>query len=111
MKGVELGTDKRMTEVIREVADVPERAGRGGVRAQPRQGDRAAASRRRRSSPAPTSTSRGGCRPRATPGYFRPYRNHDVIGCEFGGAVKNVIALAVGMAAGLGSRRQRARVD
>ena len=35
-------------------------------------------------------------------GYFRPYRNHDVIGCEFGGAVKNVIALAVGMAAGLG---------
>jgi glycerol-3-phosphate dehydrogenase (NAD(P)+) len=35
-------------------------------------------------------------------GYFRPYRNHDVIGCEFGGAVKNVIALAVGMAVGLG---------
>jgi glycerol-3-phosphate dehydrogenase (NAD(P)+) len=35
-------------------------------------------------------------------GYFRPYRNHDVVGVELGGAVKNVIALAVGMAAGLG---------
>ncbi|MBV9369001.1 MAG: NAD(P)H-dependent glycerol-3-phosphate dehydrogenase, partial [Frankiales bacterium] len=35
-------------------------------------------------------------------GYFRPYTNHDVLGCELGGAVKNVIALAVGIAAGLG---------
>ena len=35
-------------------------------------------------------------------GYFRPYTNHDVVGCELGGAVKNVIALAVGMAVGLG---------
>lgn len=34
--------------------------------------------------------------------YFRPYTNEDVIGVEFGGAVKNVIALAVGMASGLG---------
>src|SRR5437763_7124600 len=35
-------------------------------------------------------------------GYFRPYTNHDVLGCELGGAVKNVIALAVGMSVGLG---------
>ena len=34
--------------------------------------------------------------------YFRPYTNFDVIGCELGGAVKNVIALACGMAHGLG---------
>jgi glycerol-3-phosphate dehydrogenase (NAD(P)+) len=34
-------------------------------------------------------------------GYFRPYTNPDVIGCELGGAVKNVIALAVGIAAGM----------
>lgn len=33
---------------------------------------------------------------------FRPYTNTDVIGCELGGATKNVIALAVGMAIGLG---------
>jgi glycerol-3-phosphate dehydrogenase (NAD(P)+) len=30
--------------------------------------------------------------------YFRPYTNADVIGCELGGAVKNVIALAYGIA-------------
>jgi glycerol-3-phosphate dehydrogenase (NAD(P)+) len=35
-------------------------------------------------------------------GYFRPYTNIDVIGCELGGACKNVIALACGMAVGLG---------
>jgi glycerol-3-phosphate dehydrogenase (NAD(P)+) len=34
--------------------------------------------------------------------YFRPYTNSDVIGCEIGGACKNVIALACGMAAGMG---------
>src|ERR1700734_1063738 len=34
--------------------------------------------------------------------YFRPYPNHDVVGCELGGAVKNVIALAVGIALGMG---------
>jgi glycerol-3-phosphate dehydrogenase (NAD(P)+) len=33
---------------------------------------------------------------------FRPYTNADVVGCELGGATKNVIALAVGMASGLG---------
>ncbi|MGC4932870.1 NAD(P)H-dependent glycerol-3-phosphate dehydrogenase [Gordonia sp. DT30] len=35
-------------------------------------------------------------------GYFRPYTNTDVTGCEIGGAVKNVIALACGMASGVG---------
>jgi glycerol-3-phosphate dehydrogenase (NAD(P)+) len=34
--------------------------------------------------------------------YFRPYTNADVIGAEVGGACKNVIALACGMAAGVG---------
>ncbi|HVT21174.1 MAG TPA: NAD(P)H-dependent glycerol-3-phosphate dehydrogenase [Mycobacteriales bacterium] len=101
MKGVELGTDKRMTEVIREVAGVPE--------------DRVAAVS------GPNLAREIACREPAAAvvactdlevarqvqtacnsGYFRPYRNHDVIGVEFGGAVKNVIALAVGMAAGLG---------
>ncbi|MCZ0990428.1 NAD(P)H-dependent glycerol-3-phosphate dehydrogenase [Streptomyces diastatochromogenes] len=35
-------------------------------------------------------------------GYFRPYTSTDVTGCELGGAVKNVIALAVGIATGMG---------
>ena len=34
--------------------------------------------------------------------YFRVYTNTDVVGVELGGAVKNVIALAVGMAKGMG---------
>jgi glycerol-3-phosphate dehydrogenase (NAD(P)+) len=34
--------------------------------------------------------------------YFRPYTSTDVVGCELGGAVKNVIALAVGITDGLG---------
>lgn len=35
-------------------------------------------------------------------GMFRVYRNHDVVGCELGGALKNVIAIACGMAEGIG---------
>ena len=33
---------------------------------------------------------------------FRPYTSTDVLGCEIGGAYKNVVGLAVGMAVGLG---------
>ena len=35
-------------------------------------------------------------------GYFRVYTSHDVTGVELGGALKNVMALAAGMVAGLG---------
>ena len=37
---------------------------------------------------------------------FRVYTNPDVAGCELGGALKNVVAIAAGMAEGLGRRRQ-----
>jgi glycerol-3-phosphate dehydrogenase (NAD(P)+) len=33
---------------------------------------------------------------------FRVYTNHDLIGCEVGGALKNVVAIAAGIAQGLG---------
>ena len=33
---------------------------------------------------------------------FRVYTNHDVVGCEVAGALKNVMAIAVGMAEGMG---------
>jgi glycerol-3-phosphate dehydrogenase (NAD(P)+) len=33
--------------------------------------------------------------------YFRPYTNEDVVGVELGGVVKNVIALATGIAEGM----------
>ena len=36
-------------------------------------------------------------------GLFRVYTNEDVIGCELGGALKNVIAIAAGMGDGAGA--------
>ncbi len=34
--------------------------------------------------------------------YFRVYTSTDMVGCELGGAVKNIVALCVGMSVGLG---------
>ena len=36
-------------------------------------------------------------------GLFRVYTNNDVVGCELGGALKNVIAIAAGMGDGAGA--------
>jgi glycerol-3-phosphate dehydrogenase (NAD(P)+) len=101
MKGVELGTDKRMSEVIREVADVPE--SRVAVITGPNLA-REIADRQPAASVVACTDLAVADRVQAAchAGYFRPYTNHDVIGCELGGAIKNVIALAVGIAAGLG---------
>ncbi|HEX3707367.1 MAG TPA: NAD(P)H-dependent glycerol-3-phosphate dehydrogenase [Mycobacteriales bacterium] len=101
MKGVELGTDKRMTEVIREVAGVPDdrvAAVSGPNLAKEIANREPAAAVVACTDLEVARVVQDACHS----GYFRPYRNHDVIGCELGGAVKNVIALAVGMAAGLG---------
>ena len=101
MKGVELGTTKRMSEVICEVADVP--AGQVAVVSGPNLAREIAAGQ-----PAATvvACTDGGAAERlqvaCRTGYFRPYTNVDVVGCELGGAVKNVIALATGMAEGMG---------
>ncbi len=101
MKGIELGTSKRMSEVIREVAEVP--PDRVAVVTGPNLAKEIAADQ-----PAATvvACTDGGTAERlqtaCLTGYFRPYTNTDVIGCELAGAVKNVIALAVGMAAGMG---------
>jgi glycerol-3-phosphate dehydrogenase (NAD(P)+) len=101
MKGVELGTDKRMSEVICEVADVPER--RVAVVSGPNLA-REIAERQPAASVVACTDLGVADRVQAAchAGYFRPYTNHDVIGCELGGAIKNVIAMSVGIAAGLG---------
>ncbi len=101
MKGIELGTTKRMSEVVREVADVPE--DRVVVVTGPNLAKEIAAEQPTASVVASTSQVAAELVQQLshTP-YFRPYTNTDVIGCELGGAVKNVIALAVGMAEGMG---------
>jgi glycerol-3-phosphate dehydrogenase (NAD(P)+) len=100
MKGIELGSVKRMSEVIREVADVP--AERVAVVSGPNLATEIA-----RRQPAASVVAcadedvarrlQAAC---MTP-YFRPYTNVDVVGCELGGTVKNVIGLAAGAADGM----------
>jgi glycerol-3-phosphate dehydrogenase (NAD(P)+) len=101
MKGIELGTLLRMSEVVVEVAGVP--ADRVVVLTGPNLAPEIAAGQPTASVVACSDLGRAGLVQRAVAtGYFRPYTNADVVGCELGGAVKNVIALAYGMASGLG---------
>ncbi len=101
LKGIELGTGKRMSEVITEVlgADL----GRVAVIAGPNLAGEIV--RRQFTATVAACTDPGGALALLgacyTP-YFRVYTNTDVIGCDLGGAVKNIIAIAVGIAVALG---------
>lgn len=101
MKGIELGTTKRMSEVICEVADVP--FDRVAVVSGPNLA-KEIASKQPAATVVACSDAAAAERLQAASltRYFRPYTNTDVVGCELGGAVKNVIALACGMAEGMG---------
>ncbi|MFL6089188.1 MAG: NAD(P)H-dependent glycerol-3-phosphate dehydrogenase [Aeromicrobium sp.] len=101
MKGIELGTHKRMSEVISELT------GAGPERIAVVSGPNLAKEIALRE-PAASVVA---CEDLAVAerlqelchtGAFRPYTITDVVGAELGGAVKNVIALAVGVAIGLG---------
>jgi glycerol-3-phosphate dehydrogenase (NAD(P)+) len=101
MKGVELGSTKRMSEVIAEVT------GAGAERIAVISGPNLAPEIARREPAASVVACadeevarrvQALCHSRA----FRPYRSSDVLGCELGGAYKNVVGLCVGMAVGLG---------
>ncbi|WP_029069346.1 NAD(P)H-dependent glycerol-3-phosphate dehydrogenase [Jonesia quinghaiensis] len=101
MKGVELGTDQRMSEVLAEALNIDHQ--RVVVVSGPNLAAEIAARQ-------PTATVVSGTNPDAvltvatacSNTYFRPYTNADLIGVELCGAVKNVIAVAVGMAQGRG---------
>jgi glycerol-3-phosphate dehydrogenase (NAD(P)+) len=101
MKGVEVGTAKRMSEVIEDVAGIG--ADRVAVLTGPNL-SREIASRQPAASVIACADEAvaEGLQARCHTPAFRPYTNSDVVGCELGGAAKNVIALAVGMAVGLG---------
>ncbi|MGZ4626627.1 MAG: NAD(P)H-dependent glycerol-3-phosphate dehydrogenase [Kineosporiaceae bacterium] len=101
MKGVENGTHLRMSEVVRQVAGVgPERV---AVVSGPNLAREIAVRQPTATvvaceDPVAAELVAATCSAR----YFRPYTNTDVVGVELGGAVKNVIALAVGIAEGMG---------
>jgi len=101
MKGVELGTVKRMSEVVAEVTGAgPERI---AVISGPNLSKEIA-----RREPAASVVACADedvakmLQARSHSPAFRPYTSVDVLGCELGGAYKNVVALSVGMAVGLG---------
>jgi glycerol-3-phosphate dehydrogenase (NAD(P)+) len=101
MKGIELGTVKRMSEVISEVAGA--QPARVAVVSGPNLAREIALEQPTATVVACTDEDRGALVQAACNApYFRPYTNTDVVGTELGGAVKNVIALACGMASGMG---------
>ena len=101
MKGVELGTLKRMSEVIAEVT------GAGPERIAVISGPNLAMEIARREPAASVVACEDvdvarQIQRRCHSAAFRPYTSVDVLGCEIGGAYKNVVGLSVGMAVGLG---------
>jgi len=101
MKGLERGTARRMSEIIAEELGTP--AERIAVvsgpnlaleiaREQPTAAVVASASLETAQSVAITARNR----------YFRSFVNTDVVGTEFGGVLKNIVAVAVGIVDGVG---------
>ncbi|MDQ0834599.1 glycerol-3-phosphate dehydrogenase (NAD(P)+) [Streptomyces achromogenes] len=101
MKGIELCSGQRASQVITEVTGVS--ADRVPVLSGPNlareimDGEPAAAT-----VACPDEAAARRFQQACRTSYFRPYTSTDIIGCELGGAVKNVIALAVGIASGMG---------
>jgi glycerol-3-phosphate dehydrogenase (NAD(P)+) len=101
MKGVELGTLERMSQVIAEIT------GAGPERIAVVSGPNLAKEIARREPAASVVACADEdvakrLQARVHSPAFRPYTSVDVLGCELGGAYKNVVGLAVGMAVGLG---------
>ncbi|MFD1212665.1 NAD(P)H-dependent glycerol-3-phosphate dehydrogenase [Arthrobacter sp. GCM10027362] len=99
MKGLERGTDARMSEVIKQELALPD--DRIAVISGPNLAMEIARKEPTASVVACTDMEvaqwiAGIC----TAPYFRPYTNTDVVGVEIGGIVKNVIALSVGICDG-----------
>ena len=99
LKGIEVSTMSRMTEIISEVLETQNIAIITGpnlanelVLRQPA-GAVAAA---------PTIAIAEKVQQLFTTPYYRVYTSVDVLGCELAGAIKSVIALAVGMSIGMG---------
>jgi glycerol-3-phosphate dehydrogenase (NAD(P)+) len=100
IKGIELGSHKRASQIIRSVLDIP--FSHAVVVSGPNLAKECALR-------LPSGTVVAGpesqivqrVQAMSHTQYFRVYTNPDVIGVELGGAVKNAIALAAGMADGM----------
>jgi glycerol-3-phosphate dehydrogenase (NAD(P)+) len=101
IKGIEIGTTMRMSEVIAQTLGTPSEQisvisgpnlAREIVQRQPTASTVACTDAQT------AQVIQAAC----TTNYFRPYWTTDVIGTEIGGSVKNVIAVANGMAVGMG---------
>jgi glycerol-3-phosphate dehydrogenase (NAD(P)+) len=100
-KGIELGTLMRMSQVIVDVTGFD--TSQVAVISGPNLASEISAGQPAATVIACSDSGRAVAVQRMlNAGYFRPYTNADVIGTEIGGACKNVIALACGMAAGVG---------
>ncbi|MDU0478500.1 NAD(P)H-dependent glycerol-3-phosphate dehydrogenase [Staphylococcus chromogenes] len=100
-KGVERGTNLRMSQVVAEATGAP--AERIAVLSGPNLAREIAECQPAATVIACPDENRAKLvQAAASAPYFRPYTNSDVIGAEIGGACKNVIALACGMASGRG---------
>jgi glycerol-3-phosphate dehydrogenase (NAD(P)+) len=99
LKGIELSTDLRMTEVIIEVLGTSNYAIITGPNLADelilRQPAGAVAA-------APTLDIAIKVQELFSTPYYRVYTSTDVVGCELAGAIKSIIALAVGMSIGMG---------
>lgn len=100
-KGIEVGTLMRMSQVVTQVLGTD--PSRVAVLTGPNLASEIAAGQPAATVIGCTDSTRAVALQRAfSTRYFRPYTNADVVGCEVGGACKNVIALSCGMAAGVG---------
>ncbi|GAA3642250.1 NAD(P)H-dependent glycerol-3-phosphate dehydrogenase [Microlunatus ginsengisoli] len=100
-KGIELGTGLRMSQLIAEVTQIP--SDRIAVVSGPNLAREIAERQPAATVVACASEDTATALQRVChTARFRAYTNTDVIGVELGGATKNVIALAVGMAVGFG---------
>lgn len=101
-KGLEQGSHLRMTEVLTQELDLAGREARVGAVSGPNIAREVA-----RGLPATTvvasdaESDRERLQSALNSPSFRVYTNEDVVGVELGGALKNVIAIAVGTAIGL----------
>jgi len=101
-KGLEADTGKRMTEVLREVLDTHE-SSTIGVLSGPNLAAELMAGQPAATCVAfPDIANAELVQRLLTSDRLRVYTSSDVIGCEIGGVVKNVIAIAAGIADGLG---------